>query len=78
MWSWSGSTPGHWSKDFTFQDGVMLVDVDTLGVTGFIIAVVPVGHTITNLNAWDDHVISQTTDISANILAQGYYDASDL
>ena len=78
MWSWSGTAPGHWSKDFTFQDGVMLVDVEHLGLTGFIIAVVPVGYTITNMNAWDDHVISQTTDISANILEQGYYDASDL
>ena len=78
MWSWSGSTPGHWSKDFTFQDGVLLVDTNALNLTGFIIAVVPVGYTITNVNSWDDHVISQTTDISANILEQGYYDASDL
>ena len=54
------------------------MDVNTLGITGFIIAVVPVGHTITNMNKWDDAVISQTTDISANILEQGYYDASGL
>ena len=78
MWSWKANQGGKWSQDFTVQDGVLLVDVDTLKPAGFILGVFPVGYTITNPNSWDDKCFSQTGDISGDILAQGYYDASSL
>jgi alpha-amylase len=78
MWSWAKGASGHWSKNYTIQDGILLVDAKTLNLEGFIIAVFPKNYVISNPNAWDSNCLSQTTDISANILEQGYYDASDL
>lgn len=76
LWSWDNVNPGHWSKDFTVQDGIVLVDA--AGLAGFILAVFPKDYVISDVNNWDFNVLRQTADIKGSILAQGYYDASDL
>ncbi len=73
MWSWT--TTGTWSKNYTVQDGIVLVDAT--GLTGVILAIFEKGYTITNVNEWDHNAIRQTTDIKGSILEQGYFDASN-
>ena len=69
IWSWS---PGHWSKDYTVENGVMLVDTD--GMTGFLVAVFEKGYEIANPDAWDSHVIKQSGDIKGEAFAAGFAD----
>lgn len=69
IWSWN---PGHWSKDYTIDDGVMLVD--TKGMTGFLVAVFEKGYEIKDKNNWDSHVIKQSSDIKGEILTAGFID----
>ena len=69
LWSWE---PGCWSKDFTVENGVMLVD--TTGMTGFLIAVFEKGYEITDLNKWDSHVLKQSSDIKGEVLKTGFID----
>ena len=69
LWSWE---PGRWSKDFTVENGVMLVD--TTGMTGFLIAVFEKGYEITDLNKWDSHVLKQSSDIKGEVLKTGFID----
>ena len=75
MWSWTSSLPGHWSKDYTVQDSIILVD--TTGLAGMLLGLFEKGYTISNVNVWDANVLKQTTNIEGSILAQGYFDASD-
>ena len=69
IWSWS---PGRWSKDYTVENGVMLVD--TAGMTGFLIGVFEKGYVITDVNNWDSNVIKQSSDIKGETLAAGFAD----
>ncbi|MBQ7700392.1 MAG: hypothetical protein IJT49_08640 [Clostridia bacterium] len=71
IWSWS---PGRWSKDYTVQDGVLLVDTE--GMTGFLIAVFEKGYEVTDINNWDKNVIKQSTDIKGDALKAGFADMS--
>ncbi|MCR5184568.1 MAG: hypothetical protein K6C32_00585 [Bacilli bacterium] len=73
MWSWN---PGKWSKDYTVQDDVVLVDTTNITV-GFLFAIFPKGYTISNPNVWDSHCLKQTGDIKGATLQAGFYDASD-
>lgn len=73
LWSW-GSGNGHWSKDYTVQDGILLINLSTFKDTSFLIAIFQKGYEISNPNAWDDNKIKQTGDIS---LASQFYDASN-
>lgn len=73
MWSW-GTGAGHWSKDYTIRDGVLLIDLATFKDTSFLLAIFPKDYVISNPNAWDDHKIKQTGDIS---IASKFYDASN-
>ena len=69
IWSWS---PGRWSKDYTIENGVMLVDTD--GMTGFLIAVFEKGYVVTDINNWDSHVLKQSADIKGETLKTGFAD----
>ena len=71
IWSWS---PGRWSKDYTIEDGVMLVD--TTGMTGFLIGVFEPGYVIKDVNNWDSNVLKQSTDIKGETLKEGFVDMS--
>ena len=71
IWSWS---PGKWSRDYTVQDGVLLVD--TNGMTGFLIGVFEKGYEVKNVNAWDGNVLKQSTDIKGEALKAGFADMS--
>lgn len=71
IWSWS---PGKWSKDYEIRDGVLLVD--TTGMTGFLLAAFEKGYQVPNPNAWDSHVLKQSTDIKGDILKAGFVDLS--
>ena len=59
IWSWE---PGRWSKNYTIENGVMLVD--TTGMKGFLIAVFEKGYEIKDPNNWDSNVIKQSSDIN--------------
>ena len=76
IWTWTSSSPGHWSKGYTVQSGIVLVDVT--GLEGLILAVFEKDYVISKVNEWDSAVIRQTPDIKGSTLAQGYFDASDL
>ena len=69
IWSWS---PGRWSKDYTVEDGVILVNTD--GMTGFLIGIFEKGYVITDINNWDKNVIKQSTDIKGETLKTGFVD----
>ena len=69
IWSWS---PGRWSKDYTVEDGIMLVDTD--GMTGFLLAVFEAGYEVRDLNNWDANVLKQSTDIKGETLKAGFVD----
>ena len=77
LWGWGGRFGnGLWSKDYTVQDGVMLVDVN--GITGFLIGLFAKGYTVTVTDVWDNNVLRQSGDIKGSTLTQGFYDASGL
>ncbi|MBO4423261.1 MAG: hypothetical protein J5879_07465 [Clostridia bacterium] len=71
IWSWS---PGRWSKDYTVEDGVVLVD--TKGMTGFLLGVFEPGYVIADVNNWDPNVLKQSTDIKGETLKEGFVDMS--
>ena len=71
IWSWS---PGRWSKDYTIENGVLLVDTD--GMTGFLIGIFEKGYEVQNVNNWDSNVIKQSTDIKGDTLKGGFVDMS--
>lgn len=89
MWSWGPNDNGHWSKDYQVQDGVLLINVDEYKAApasekdkyGYKLACFKLGTKKegADRNTWGDDslVIKKTSDFSFNILAQGYYDASD-
>ena len=72
LWSW-GSGNGHWSKDYTVENNVLLINLMTFKDTSFLIALFEKNYVISNLNAWDDHKIKQTGDIA---ISSKFYDAS--
>ena len=78
MWTWKEGENGKWSKEYIVQDGIILVDLNTLDIYGMIFAIFPKDYVIENPNKWDENVIKQTTDIKESVLAQGYYDGSNL
>ena len=80
MWSWGGDDNGHWSKEFTAQGNSILVADSLISTkTGIIIAVFEgQNYEVENINKWDSHAISQTTDIAGSVIEQGYYDGSRL
>ena len=69
IWSWE---PGRWSKDYTVENGVMLVD--TTGMTGFLIAAFEPGYVVSDPNKWDSRVLKQSADIKGGTLAAGFVD----
>ena len=73
LWSW-GSGNGHWSKDYTVENGVLLINLSTFNDTSFLIALFAKDYVISNVNAWDDHKIKQTGDIS---ISSKFFDASN-
>ena len=89
MWSWGPNDGGHWSKDYTTQDGVLLINIDAYKAAsasdkdkyGYKLACFAKGTTKEGSDkyTWGDDaaVLKKTSDFSFNILAQGYYDASD-
>ena len=77
LWGWGGRFGnGLWSKDYTVQDGIMLVDVT--GITGFLIGLFQKDYTVTVLDDWDNNIVRQSGDIKGATLTQGFYDASSL
>lgn len=89
MWSWGPNDGGHWSKDYSTQDGVLLINIDAYKAAsasdkdkyGYKLACFAKGTTKEGSDkyTWGDDaaVLKKTSDFSFNILAQGYYDASD-
>ncbi len=77
MWRWKATENGKWTQEYTIKDGIVLVDVKSLNLAGFVLGVFPKGYEIPNKDEWDHNVLRQTIDISENVLAQGYYDASN-
>ena len=73
LWSWNGTT-SRWSKDYTVQNGVLLINLQTFPEPSFLIALFPKNYVITNTHAWDSNLIKQTGDIS---ISAKFYDASN-
>ena len=70
IWSWSQGKNGKWSKDYTISNGVMLIDKNV--GTNCLIALLPKGYEIKNMNSWDSNVIKQSNDL---VIANEYFDA---
>ena len=73
LWSW-GTGAGKWSKSYTVENGVLLINLQTFTDTSFLIGLFNKGYTISNPNAWDNNIIKQTGDIS---ISSKFYDASN-
>ena len=76
MWSWQKGGTGHWSKDFFVQGNTILVNTTSLNLEGMVFGKFEKGYVITDVNAWDNNVKKQTTDITGDVLARGYYDGT--
>ena len=77
MWSWAVGALGYWNQNYTIQDGVLLVDAESLNLKGFLLALFDKTYEPVNINKWDDNVLKQTVDITGSLLDLGYYDASN-
>lgn len=73
IWAWDKSGMNVWTKDYTIQEGTLLFDAESIGATGFLLALFPKGYEITNTTAWDSAVVKQSSDIDP---AAGFFDAS--
>ena len=71
-WAWSGKSTGKWLNEYKYENGVLLIDFSSTSYTGFLLAIFPKDYKVSNLNAWDNNVIKQTTDIT---ISTGFYDA---
>ncbi len=69
IWSWS---PSKWSKDYEVADGKILIN--TAGMTGFLLGIFEKGYEIKDASNWDSNIIKQSSDISGDILKQGFID----
>ena len=74
IWHWSKGKDGTWAKNYSFEDGIMLVDFTDLDSTSFLFATFPKGYTVTIPNVWDKNFIKQSADIN---ISDNYYDASN-
>lgn len=72
-WAWGSGLSGSWHNDYTFKDGVMLIDFSKTEFTGFLLALFKKDYVIKNMNAWDESCLTQTADI---LVSTGFYDAS--
>ena len=72
-WHWGSSNRGQWSNNFTVQDGVVLINFPQ-GSTSFLLAIMPKGHVIPDINEWDNAVLKQSGDIS---ISDGFYNAAN-
>lgn len=73
LWSWGGSG-SRWSKDYTVENGVLLINLQTFTDPSFLIALFPKDYVITNVSSWDSHLLKQTGDIQ---ISSKFYDASN-
>ena len=73
-WAWGNSGGSTWLKDYTVQDGIVLIDFSHTSYTAFLLAVFPKDYTVTNIHEWDSHLIKQSGDIPTN---GTFYDASN-
>ncbi len=73
LWSWSGSSAGHWNKDYTVQNGVLLINLQTFTDTQFLLAIFTKGYVISNISKWDSNALKQTKDIN---ISAGFFDAA--
>ena len=69
IWSWS---PSKWSKDYEIEDDKVLIN--TTGMTGFLLGVFEKGYEVKDVNNWDSNIIKQSSDISGDLLKQGFID----
>lgn len=75
IWCWSAGQAGRWQKDYIVRDNVLLIDLEKVNYTSFLLGLFQKGYVITNVNKWDSNVMSQTADID---ISSGLYDASSL
>ena len=74
IWAWGQDyNPGTWLKNYEVMDDRILVGFGDTKADGFLLAIFPKGHEITNINVWDSNVIKQSSDIKANA---SFFDAS--
>ena len=73
IWAWNSSGLNVWTQDYELRDGTLLFDAEEIGATGFLLALMPKGYVVSNINAWDDAVTKQSGDIDPS---KGFYDAS--
>ena len=73
LWSW-GSAAGHWSKDYTVENNILLINLSTFKDTSFLIALFAKDYVIANTSKWDGNKIKQTGDIA---ISSKFYDASN-
>lgn len=73
IWAWNTSGFQTWTQEYEVRENVLLFDAEEIGATGFLLALMPKGHVVTNLTAWDSAVSKQSGDIDPSV---GFYDAS--
>ena len=73
-WAWGGGSNGIWLKDYTVQDGIVLMDFSSKPYTAFLLAIFPKDYVVSNINEWDSHLVKQSGDISASA---DFYDATN-
>ena len=73
-WAWGGGSNGIWLKNYTVQDGILLLDFSATSYTAFLLAIFPKGYVISDINNWDNHLLKQTGDISTKA---SFFDATN-
>ena len=73
-WAWGGGSNGKWLKDYTVQNGIVLIDFSNKSYTAFLLAIFPKDYTVSNVDEWDGHLVKQTGDISTTAT---FFDASN-
>ena len=76
FWAWGGGCNGVYSKNYTVQNGVVLIDFNNqpYNFTAFLLVLFPKGYVISNLNEWDGGLVKQTGDIPTT---GTFYDATN-
>lgn len=73
IWAWNTDGLNVWTNDYTIQEGTLLFDAEEIGATGFLLAIFPKGHVVSDTSKWDSAVEKQSGDIDPSV---GFYDAS--
>ena len=73
-WAWGTGINGRYLKNYTVQDGIVLINFSGTSYTAFLLVIFAKGHVVPNVNEWDSSLIKQTGDI---LVSSVFFDATN-